>query len=62
MRTNTDKLFEAYGYLIKAQFLVDEVLSMDPDTYELCDTQSLTADAITQLVGELSNRQQEKAA
>lgn len=54
----TDNLMEAYGHLIQAKLLVDAVLKIDPDTHELCDTESLMADAITQLVGELTNRQE----
>lgn len=59
----TAALFEALGYLRKAEVLLTGVLAQDPDTYELADAQSLTVDAVSQLIGELRNRQeQEKAA
>ena len=54
----TDNLMEAYGHLVQAALLVDAVLKIDPDTYELTDTKNLMADAISQLVGELTNRQE----
>jgi hypothetical protein len=59
----TATLFEALGHLKQAEVLLINVLAQDPETYALADAASLTVDAVSQLTGELRNRQeQEKAA
>ena len=58
---DTDKaLYEALGHLIQAEILTGGVATQDHESYELSDTRTLLADAITQLRGELLNREDAK--
>lgn len=61
--TDTNQaLFEALGHMIQAEVLIEAVLKQDPDTYELSDSTALLCDAISQLRGELRNRQEMRGA
>lgn len=55
-------LFEALGHMTKASLLIGGTLNQDADTYELTDANSLLADAISQLKGEIANRMEMRGA
>jgi hypothetical protein len=55
-----DRLNRAEAHLGQAYDLIVMELRVEQETYELADAASLTADALTQLRGELRNRQPER--
>lgn len=55
-------LYETLGHMTQARALLTEIAAQEPDTYEMSDAANLLADAISQLRGEIANRQEGAAA
>jgi hypothetical protein len=55
-------LYETLGLMTQARALLTEITNQEPDSYEMSDAGNLLSDAITQLRGEIANRQEGRAA
>lgn len=51
-----DNLEVAQGHLQAAHEALVQELRVAPDTFALCDAEALTADALSQVRGEIANR------